>query len=85
MKKSMKPLERFHTTREGRTVNHLARLPILMQFAAEHIGSCCEAFASNYRVSTESNSVCAREFGIDQMASIFSGLGKAETKTCFLI
>lgn len=85
MKKSMKPLERFLTTREGCTVNHLARLPILMQFAAEHIGSCCEAFASNYRVLTEANIVCARELGVDLMATMFSGLGKAETETCFLI
>ena len=38
-----------------------------MQFAAEHIGSNYGAFASDYRVLTKSNLVCAREFGIDQM------------------
>ncbi len=38
-----------------------------MQFAAEHIGSNYGAFASDYRVLTEANLVCAREFGIDQM------------------
>lgn len=64
---AMKPRERYLATLEGKTVDHLARLPILMQFAAEHIGSYYGAFASDYRVLAESNIVCAREFGIDQM------------------
>jgi MtaA/CmuA family methyltransferase len=67
MNNFMKPLERYLATLEGRPVDHLARLPILMQFAAEHIGSDYGAFASDYRVLTESNIVCARGFGIDQM------------------
>lgn len=64
---AMKPRERYLATLEGNPVDHLARLPILMQFAAEHIGSYYGAFASDYRVLAESNIVCAREFGIDQM------------------
>lgn len=64
---AMKPLERYLATLEGKPVDHLARLPILMQFAAEHIGSYYGAFASDYRILAESNIVCAREFGIDQM------------------
>jgi MtaA/CmuA family methyltransferase len=63
----MNSLERYLSTIEGKPVDHLARLPILMQFAAEHIGSYYGAFASDYHVLTESNIVCAREFGIDQM------------------
>jgi MtaA/CmuA family methyltransferase len=63
----MNSLERYLATIDGRPTDHLARLPILMQFAAEHIGSNYGAFASDYRVLTESNIVCAREFGIDQM------------------
>jgi len=63
----MKPLERYLATLEGRPVDHLARLPILMQFAAERIGSYYGAFASDYRVLTEANIACADEFGIDQM------------------
>jgi MtaA/CmuA family methyltransferase len=63
----MNGLERYIATLEGTPVDHLARLPILMQFAAEHIGSNYAAFASDYRVLAESNIVCAREFGIDQM------------------
>lgn len=63
----MNSLERYRATVESRPTDFLARLPILMQFAAEHIGSNYGAFASDYRVLTESNLVCAREFGIDQM------------------
>lgn len=63
----MNSLQRYLATIEGQPVDHLARLPILMQFAAEHIGSNYGAFASDYRVLTEANIVCASEFGIDQM------------------
>ena len=63
----MNSLERYLSTLDGKPVDFLARLPILMQFAAEHIGSNYAAFASDYSVLTESNIVCAREFGIDQM------------------
>jgi len=41
-----------------------------MQYAAEHIGSDYAAFASDYRVLTEANAVCAKDFGIDQLSCI---------------
>lgn len=63
----MNSLERYLATLEGRPTDHLPRLPILMQFAAERIGSNYGAFASDYRVLTDANIACAREFGIDQM------------------
>lgn len=63
----MNSLGRYLATLAGRPVDHLARIPILMQFAAEHIGSNYAAFASDYHVLTDSNLACAREFGIDQM------------------
>jgi MtaA/CmuA family methyltransferase len=66
----MNSLERYLATIDGRPVDHLARVPILMQFAAEYIGSHYGAFASDYRVLTEANLVCAREFGIDQVSTI---------------
>ncbi len=65
--KPMNSLERYLATIDGRPTDYLARLPILMQFAAEHIGSNYGAFASDYRVLTEANIVCAQKFGIDQM------------------
>lgn len=66
----MNSLERYLATLEGKPVDHLARVPILMQFAAEHIGSHYGAFASDYRVLTEANIACAREFGMDQVSTI---------------
>ncbi|MFA7344254.1 MAG: uroporphyrinogen decarboxylase family protein [Terrimicrobiaceae bacterium] len=63
----MNGLERYLATLDGRPADHLPRLPILMQFAAEHIGSNYGAFASDYHVLTDANIACAREFGIDQM------------------
>ena len=66
----MNSLERYLATLEGRPLDHLVRVPILMQFAAEHIGSHYGAFASDFRVLTEANLVCAREFGIDQVSTI---------------
>ncbi len=66
----MNSLERYLATLEGRPVDHLARIPILMQFAAEYIGSHYGAFASDYKVLTEANLVCARDFGIDQLSTI---------------
>jgi hypothetical protein len=44
----MKPRERYLANLEGRPVDHLVRLPILMQFAADYIGSYYGAFASDY-------------------------------------
>lgn len=63
----MNSLERYLATLNGQPTDHLPRLPILMQFAAEHIGSNYGAFASDFRVLTDANIACAREFGIDQM------------------
>jgi MtaA/CmuA family methyltransferase len=66
----MKPLERYLATLAGQSVDHLARTSILMQFAAEHIGSNYGAFASDHRVLTEANLVCARTFDFDQVSAI---------------
>jgi len=63
----MNSLERYLATLENRPTDYLPRIPILMQFAAEYIGSNYGAFASDYHVLTEANIVCARDFGIDQM------------------
>ena len=63
----MTPRERYMTVLEGGRPDVLPRLPILMQFAAEHIGSYYGAFASDYRVLVEANLRCAEEFGIDQL------------------
>jgi len=66
----MNSLERYLATLEGKPVDHLARLPILMQFAAEHIGSNYAAFASDWRILVEANLRCRDEFGFDQVSAI---------------
>jgi MtaA/CmuA family methyltransferase len=66
----MNSLERYLAALSGQPVDHLARVPILMQFAAEHIGSTYGAFASDYRVLVGANIACARDFGIDQVSAI---------------
>lgn len=66
----MNSYERYLATLAGRAVDHLARVPILMDFAARHIGSNYGAFASDYRVLVEANLRCAADFGFDQLSTI---------------
>jgi MtaA/CmuA family methyltransferase len=66
----MTHLERYLATLAGRPTDHLARVPILMQFAAEHIGSYYGAFAADHRVLVAANLACAHEFGFDQLSTI---------------
>lgn len=62
--------ERYLACLHGEAMDHLPRVPILMQFAAEYIGSNYGAFASDYRVLAEANIRCAEDFGFDQLSAI---------------
>ncbi len=66
----MTPRERYEAILNGRTPDFYPRIPILMQFAAEHIGSNYGAFASDHRVLVEANLRCAADFGLDQLSTI---------------
>lgn len=66
----MNSFERYLGVVKGERVDFLPRVPILMQFAAEYIGSNYGAFASDYRVLTEANVRCAETFGMDQLSAI---------------
>ncbi|TFG50490.1 MAG: uroporphyrinogen decarboxylase [Candidatus Brocadiia bacterium] len=66
----MNGYERYTGMLKGLAVDCLPRVPILMQYAAEYIGSDYAAFASDYRVLTEANEKCARDFGFDQLSCI---------------
>ena len=66
----MTPRERYFAVLQGGRPDFLPRVPILMQFAAEHIGSNYGAFASDHRVLVEANLRCAEEFGFDQLSAI---------------
>ncbi len=66
----MNGYERYMAVLRGEPADCLPRTPILMQYAAEHIGSDYAAFASDYRVLVEANEQCAKDFGIDQLSCI---------------
>lgn len=66
----MNGYQRYLAALAGQEVDFLPRTPILMQFAAEFIGSDYAAFAADHRVLVEANEACAREFGIDQLSCI---------------
>jgi len=66
----MNALQRYLATVRGEPVDVLPRVPILMQFAAEHIGSNYAAFASDWRVLVEANLRCRDAFGFDQVSAI---------------
>jgi MtaA/CmuA family methyltransferase len=66
----MNALERYLAAVGGRPTDILPRVPILMQFAAEHIGSNYAAFASDWRVLVEANLRCREAFDFDQVSAI---------------
>ncbi|TFG41259.1 MAG: uroporphyrinogen decarboxylase, partial [Syntrophobacterales bacterium] len=66
----MNGYERYMGVVKGSSVDHLPRTPILMQYAAEHIGSDYAAFASDYWTLIKANIQCAFDFGIDQLSCI---------------
>jgi len=64
---AMTSLERYQAMLDGRPVDHLPRVPILMQFAARHIGASYADFCRDHRVKVEANIRCAEDFGIDEV------------------
>ncbi len=66
----MNSLQRYLAAVSGQPSDFLPRVPILMQFAAEHIGSNYGAFAANWRVLVEANLRCRDDFGFDQVSAI---------------
>ena len=57
--------QRYVAMLRGEPVDFVPRIPILMQFAADHIGAKYGAFCSDYRVKAEGNIRCAEDFGLD--------------------
>jgi MtaA/CmuA family methyltransferase len=66
----MTPRERYLAVLRGERPDFLPRIPIVMQFAAEFIGSNYGAFAADHRVLVEANLRCAEEFGFEQVSTI---------------
>jgi MtaA/CmuA family methyltransferase len=63
-------LDRYLGVLAGEQVDFLPRTPILMQLAAEYIGSTYAEFASDFRVLVKANSQCATDFCFDQLSCI---------------
>ncbi|RRJ95575.1 hypothetical protein Ga0100231_016085 [Opitutaceae bacterium TAV4] len=63
----MTSLERYLNMIDGKPADIVPRIPILMRYAAEHIGSNYGDFTADYRVLVRANQQCAADFGIDQM------------------
>src|SRR5512137_2757029 len=55
---------------KGLEVDFVPRIPIVMQYAAEYIGSNYGAFASDHKILVEANCRCAQEFGFEQLSAI---------------
>lgn len=66
----MNSYERYMSVLRGTPVDFLPRTPILMQYAAEHIGADYAGFAADHQVLVEANLSCAEEFGFDQVSCI---------------
>jgi len=66
----MTPYERYSSSLEGLPLDYFPRIPIVMQFAAEYIGSNYGEFASDHRVLVEANIRCAEDFGFEQLSCI---------------
>ncbi len=62
--------ERIAAVLAGHKPDVIPCTPILMQFAAEYIGSNYGEFASDYKVLVEANLKCAADFGFDQVSAI---------------
>ncbi|MFW5858308.1 MAG: uroporphyrinogen decarboxylase family protein [Planctomycetota bacterium] len=66
----MNSFERYAAALRGGTPDCAPRVPILMAFAADWIGSDYAAFASDHRVLVEANLRCAEAFDFDQVSTI---------------
>ena len=67
----MTKTEQFHHLQQkGNLSGKVLFRPILMQFAAEYIGSNYGQFASDYNVLVEANLRCMDDFGLDMLGLI---------------
>lgn len=66
----MNSFQRYESVLRGMPGDILPRTPILMQYAAEHIGANYGEFASDHRVLVRANEACAAAFGFDQLSCI---------------
>lgn len=74
----MNSYERVMNRFEGKEVDRLPNLSIVMMFAAKQIGVSYGEFISDYRKFTEANLYCCEKFGFDILSAISDSLREAE-------
>ena len=66
----MNPYERVLKRLEGKPVDKIPNLNILMTFAAKYIGVSYEKYVTDYRYLVEGNIACCEKFGVDMVSAI---------------
>jgi len=66
----MTPYERVFKRLEGKEVDKIPNLNIIMAFAAKFIGVPYSKYVTDYRYLVEGNIKCCEKFGIDMVSSI---------------
>lgn len=66
----MTPYERVYSRLQGKPVDKVPNLNILMAFAAEYINISYDKFCTDYRYLVEANIKCNEVFGIDMLSTM---------------
>lgn len=66
----MNSMERIENRLNGKAVDKIPNLNIIMQFAARHIGVPYGRYCTDYRYLVEGNIRCCHDFGIDMVSAI---------------
>lgn len=74
---TMTSFKRVMNRIEGKPVDKIPNMNIIMAFAAEHIGETYSTFCTDYRVLVESKLRCAEDFGIDTVSAISDPMREA--------
>lgn len=75
--KTMTSYERVMNRLEGKPVDKIPNMNIVMAFAAKQIGASLKEFVLNYKVLVESKLYCAEKYGIDTVSTISDPLREA--------
>ncbi len=80
----MNSYERLFARLEGKPVDKLPNLNIVMMFAAKQIGVPYSEYVTDYKKLVEGNLVCHEKFGIDCLCAISDPMREAEGFGCEL-
>lgn len=77
MKKTMTSYQRVVNRLEGKAVDKVPNMNIIMAFAAKQVGASYKEFCTDYRVLVESKIECAGRYGIDTVSTISDPMREA--------